>query len=188
MKIRLNLATKGLVSYRRFYAGSVLIAAVGGIVLLSLGWHVLRVRRANAELRARAETNRQLMANLMQRHEELDHYFNEPDKKRLHERAAFLNTIIDGRSFNWTQMFMDLERIKPGGVRLVSISPEQKKGHVEVKLTVNAMSEEAKLQFLRALETSKVFSDIQLAGVHPPNANDRSNEEVIELSAIYSRT
>jgi Tfp pilus assembly protein PilN len=82
-------------------------------------------------------------------------------------------------------MFMDLERILPGGVRLVSIEPRQAKGHVEVKLTVGASSDDAKLKFLRALEESNQFSDIQLDSEVPGKAG---NQRVVELTAIYSRS
>src|SRR6202011_4060362 len=102
-----------------------------------------------------------------------------------HDHAAFLNSLIDGRSFNWTQMFMDLERILPGGVRLVSIELRQAKGHVEVKLTVGASSDDAKLKFLRALEESHQFSDIQLDSELPAKTG---NQRVVELTAVYSRS
>jgi len=55
-------------------------------------------------------------------------------------------------------MFMDLEKILPNGVRLLSIEPAHEKGRVYLRLQVAAISDEAKLQFLpRAGE----FSGIQ---------------------------
>ena len=186
MRIRLNLATKPLVTHRRFLAGSGLIILVAAIVFLALGWDVYSIRKANAELRVRTDENHKQMAILMQERDKLEKYFNQPDKKTLHDRAAFLNTIIDARSFDWTQMFMDIEHVMPGGVRLLSISPEQKKGHVEVKLAVASTSEEDKLKFLRALEGSREFSDVELINVHPPTQGG-NDQEVIELTVVYSR-
>ncbi len=65
-------------------------------------------------------------------------------------------------------MFMDLERILPGGVRVISIEPKQVQGRVQVKLSVGTSSDEAKLKFLRALEDSKEFTDIELQNEHAP--------------------
>jgi len=187
MRIRLNLATKPLVTHRRFLAGAGLIATVAAIAFLALGWDVYSIHKSNAELRNRTQGNRQQMAALMQQRDELERYFNQPDKRTLHDRAAFLNSIIDARSFDWTRMFMDLERVIPAGVRLLSISPEQTKGHVEVKLIVASTGEEDKLKFLRALEGSKEFTSIQLISVHPPTQVGNGDQEIIELTTVYSK-
>ena len=189
MRIRLNLATKTLETHRRFLAGAGLIAAVAGIIFLGLGWHVYSARRVDSELRARADKTRQEMARLETQRSELERYFSQKDIAELNARAAFINGMIDASSFNWTQMFMDLERVLPGGVRVVSIEPKQVEGHVAVKLTVGATSDEAELKFLRALEESREFTDVQVQGIHdvPPSANSSGDRKVIQLTTVYSR-
>ena len=151
MKVRLNLATKALETHRRFFAASGLIAVVTALVFLLLGWHVHSVRKADAELRVRAEKMRQERARLEVQRKDLEQFFGQKGIANLHDRASFINGFLDARSFNWTQMFMDLERVLPGGVRVVSIEPKQVKGRVEVKLTIGAATDEAKLKFLRAI-------------------------------------
>jgi type IV pilus assembly protein PilN len=190
MRVRLNLATKALETHRRFLAGAGLIAIVAGLAFLGLGWHVYSVRKVDAELRARTEKARQEMAKLEEQRRELEQYFGQKDIANLHERAAFINGIIDARSFNWTQMFMDLERILPGGVHVVSIEPKQTAGHVEVKLTVGATSDEAKLKFLRALEDSKEFTEVQVQNEHAPSqfGNQNGDQKVVQLTTVYSRS
>jgi type IV pilus assembly protein PilN len=130
------------------------------------------------------------MAQLESKRKDLEIYFGQKEIASLHDRAAFLNSIIDARSFNWTQMFMDLERILPGGVRVISIEPKQAGGRVEVKLTVGATSDDAKLKFLHALEESKQFKGIELQHEGPPNqANNQSGDQkIIQLTTVYSRT
>lgn len=190
MRIRLNVATKALETHRRFLAGAGLIAAVAGIVFLGLGWHVYSVRKVDSELRARADTTRQEMAKFETQRSELERYFSQKDIAELNARAAFINGIIDSSSFNWTQMFMDLERVLPAGVRVVSIEPKQVEGHVEVKLTVGATSNEAELKFIRALEDSKEFTEVQVQGIHAANqtGNQSGDQEVIQLTTVYSRS
>ena len=109
MKIRLNLATKALETHRRFLAGAGLTAVVAGLLFLGLGWHVYSARKVDYALRARTEKMRQEMAKLEAQRKELERYFSQKDIANLHDRAAFINTILDARSFNWTLMFMDLE-------------------------------------------------------------------------------
>ncbi len=190
MRVRLNLATRALETHRRFLAGAGLTAIFAGLAFLGLGWHVYSARKVDAALRARTERTRQELARLEVQRKDLERYFSQKDIANLHDRAAFINTILDGRSFNWTLMFMDLERILPGGVRVISIEPRQAAGHVELKLTVGAISDEAELKFLHALEESKEFTEVQVHNVHSPNSsgNLSGDQKVVQLTTFYSRT
>lgn len=190
MRVDLNLATKPLETHRRFLVGSGLIAVVASLALVFLTWHVYSVRKANAELRAHSEGIRRKMASLEAQRSELQRFFDQKENKELNARATFINSIIDERSFNWTQMFMDLEHILPGGVRVISVEPKQVQGHVEVKLNVGATSDEAWLKLLHALEESKAFSGVQVQSIRKPTpgGNQGGDQELVVLTTIYSRT
>ena len=189
MRVRLNLATKAQETHRRFLVVAGFVGVIAGILFLALGWHVYSIRNLDARLRAQSEATSRKIAELQAQRADLERFFNEPENAKLHDRAAFLNSLIDGRSFNWTQMFMDLERILPGGVRVVSIEPRQVKGRVEVKLTVGTSNDVAKLKFLRALEESRQFSGIELDSEHVPSKGTTAGDQkVVELTAVYSRS
>jgi type IV pilus assembly protein PilN len=188
MKVRLNLATKPLETHRKFVAASTLVGLVAVIVFLSLGWHVYLARKANAEMRAKSAKILQQVAELEQQRAALERFFALDENARLHDRAAFINSLIDARSFNWTLMFMDLERVLPAGVRVVSIEPKQEKGRIEVKFMIGATSDDAKLKFIKALEDSKTFSHIQVVGSHAPTPGAGGEQIIVELTAEYSRT
>ena len=189
MKVRLNLATNPLQTHRKFLAVSGLIGVFAAIICLALGWHVYSVRKSNETLRARAEAMRQEMTGLMEQRAEFERFFKEEQNAKLNERSTFLNALIDEQSLNWTQMFMDLEKIMPTGVRLVSIEPKHEKGQVKVTLQVGAISDEAKLKFLRALESSPSFKEIR---EDHENSIDPQPGELdhlqIQLTAVYSRS
>ncbi|HUC54945.1 MAG TPA: hypothetical protein VMR90_12915 [Candidatus Cybelea sp.] len=190
MKVRLNLATKVLTTHRRFMAGTGLTAVFALLAFLGLGWHVYSARKVHAEQRARTERMRLEMAKLEAQRRDLERYFSQKGIADLHDRATFINNILDARSFNWTLMFMDLERLLPGGVRVISIEPKQVGGHVEVKLTVGAANEEAELKFEHALESSKVFSEVQIETTRMSNStgNTAGDQKVVQLTTVYSRT
>ena len=190
MRVRLNLATKALETHRRFMAGSSLVAAVAGIVFVWLGWHVYTIRKGNAELRERTTEISQKMERLEMQRAELEQYFAQKDIASLHERASFLNSIIDARSFNWTRMFMDLEHVLPGGVHVVSIEPKQIDGRVQLKLTVGASSDDAEIKFLHALEDSNEFSEVRVVSDHRPSSSSTPSVDVkvVELTTVYSRS
>jgi type IV pilus assembly protein PilN len=188
MRVRLNLATKPLETHRKFVAGSTVVGFIAAIVFLSLGWHVYLARKANAEMRAKSAKILQQVAELDQQRAALERFFALDENAKLHDRAAFINSLIDARSFNWTLMFMDLEKVLPAGVRVVSIEPKQEKGHIEVKFTVGATSDEAKLKFIKALEDSKTFTHIELITVQRPTSGTSGDHIVVELKAEYLRT
>lgn len=188
MRVRLNLATKPLQTHRKFLAGSGLLGLAAAIVFLALGWHVYLARRANAEMRAKSEAILRQVLQLEQQRSSLQHFFGLEENAKLHDRAAFINNLIDARSFNWTLMFMDLERVLPAGVHVVSIMPAQDKGRVEVKFTVGATSDQAKLKFLKALEDSKSFTGIKLIDERVPAQHTGEDQVIVELIAEYSRT
>lgn len=181
------MATKPLESHRRFLLGAGFSAFVAAIVFVALGWHVYTVREAAAEDRARKEKISREYARYQEEGNDLKRFFEQKDIKGLKERAAFINGIIAVRSFNWTKMFMDLEHILPGGVRIISIEPKQVSGHVELNLTFGAADDDVKLKFLRALETSRQFSDVQVdSDVQPATGNGPSSDRVVHLSTFYS--
>lgn len=191
MKVRLNVATNPLQTHRKFLAVSGLISAVAGIVFLALGWHVYSARKSNEALRAKAAAVRQEMVGLMRQREELENFFKEEQNAKLNERSTFLNSLIDEQSLNWTQMFMDLEKILPIGVRLLSIEPGHDKGKVLVRLHVGAISDEAKLKFLRALENSPAFKEVREINEvfsEPQQGSADLDHLQIQLTAVYVRS
>jgi len=192
MKVRLNLATKALETHRRFLVGAGLAAFFAGAAFLGLGWHVYSARKADAELRARTERTRLEMAKLESQRKDLERYFGQKDIAELHDRAAFINTILDARGFNWTLMFMDLEHVLPGGVRVISIEPKQVSGRVELKLTVGTINDEAELKFEHTLEESKAFTEVRIQHVGTPSAgqggNQSADQKVVQLTTVYSRS
>jgi type IV pilus assembly protein PilN len=190
MKVRLNLATKALQTHRRFLVGAGLAGFFAAAAFLGLGWHVYTARKVDAEQRIRTQRMNQEMTRLESQRRDLERYFGQKDVKELHDRATFINGILDARAFNWTLMFMDLERILPGGVRVISIEPKQVAGRVEVKLTVGTINDEAELKFEHALEESKAFSEVRIQHVgSPPSGNNQSGDQrVVQLTTVYSRS
>ena len=162
MKVRLNLSTKPLETHRKFLAGAGILGVVAGLFFIGLGLHVYAVRRGDEVFRERVVAVRSEMVNLDRQRAELEQFFSRPENAKLHDRSAFLNTLIDEQSLNWTQMFMDLERTLPPGVRIVHIEPKLDKGIVTVHFVVGAANEEAKLKLLKSFENSSSFSHVEL--------------------------
>lgn len=185
MKVRLNLATSPLERNRRFVVFSTIIGSVGLIAMALLSWNVYSVRRANTAIRLEQARMESDMQTLRRQRTELEAFFNRPETIQRRDLSAFLNGLIAQRAFPWTQIFMDLERSLPDGVRVVSIEPRLAEDHLELRLTIGAKTDEGKLKFLKSLEDSRAFSDIQVLG---ENRTGRSGEDqvMMNLNARYS--
>ena len=186
MNVRLNLATNALQTHRKFLATSGLIGAIAAIVFVVLGWHVYSVRRAEEGIRVQQDQIRDEMAGLEHQRQELEQFFKRPENAKLHDRSEFLNTLIDQQSMNWTQMFMDLEKIVPAGVRVLNIEPKHEKGRVQVRFQIGAVSEEAKNKFVRGLEDSSVFTNVSETGERYADTSTPGPDRLlVELTVEY---
>jgi Tfp pilus assembly protein PilN len=187
MYVRLNLATNPLLSHRRFLAGSAVLGVLGFLLLLGLGWRAYNLRKAEENFRARESKIDKEMATVEQQREELQRYFAQQEAAGFQDHAKFVVGVLQARSINWTQMFMDLERILPPGVRVVRIEPKLDKGIVTVHFVVGATSEETKLKLLKSFENSAAFSHVALQSERAatqPGADPLTIEFVAEYSNI----
>src|SRR5215470_13159085 len=162
MYARLNLATRPLVSHRRFFVGATLVGALGILLFLGLGWRFYVVLKAEEDLRARSsKVQKELNAVEVQRRE-LERYFEQQNALGFQEHAKFVVGVLQARSINWTQMFMDLEKTLPPSVHVVHIQPKLDKGVVTVHFTVGAANQESKIKLLQAFEDSQSFTHVEL--------------------------
>jgi Tfp pilus assembly protein PilN len=186
MKIRLNVATQPLESHRRFIAGSVVLGLVGLVALVVLSTSVVRALRENRGQRAEISGYRDQLAQMETQRRQLSSFFDSPQTKTVVDRATFLNSLIDQRTFPWTKIFTDLEKVLPAGVRVVSIAPQMRKGEVDVKLAVGAMSTASANAFLKALQSSPAFSQLRVRDETRTQGNDQQDQLLIQLEAVYS--
>jgi hypothetical protein len=72
---------------------------------------------------------------------------------------------------------------------LLSIEPKHEKGQVQVKLLVGAISDEAKLKLLRALEASPAFAHVEEVRESTVTSSTPGPDRLqIEITAVYTRS
>jgi type IV pilus assembly protein PilN len=163
MRISVNLANRPFVELRPLFAKLRLAMVV--LALLSVAfWVALRslnekARVAQAKMDAlKAETQRyqhERQVNEARMHQ--------PQNMAVLERSQFLNAVFARKSFSWTAVMMDLEKVLPTGVQVTNIDPQiTKEGDVNIRLRVSGDRERAVL-LVRNLETSQRFLQPRLA-------------------------
>jgi Tfp pilus assembly protein PilN len=186
MKVRLNLATSPLESNRRFTLGAWGVGCVAFMALLALSHNAYSDWRSDKVFRTRQAALESQIATLQLERRNLSSFFENADTVKRRQRAAYLNSLIQQRAFPWIKIFMDLERILPEGARVVSIEPKLSGDNVQLRVLVGATSDESKLKFLKALETSAEFSHIELQSESRPSRPDQTDRVLLELQAQYS--
>jgi Tfp pilus assembly protein PilN len=186
MKVRLNLSTAPLESNRRFALSAGVIGTLAVVALIVLSLRTYSVWQNDKELRARQDAVEQQIARLQQQRQSLSDFFENTQTVQRRQRAAYLNSLIQQRAFPWIKIFMDLERILPEGARVVSIEPKLAADTVQLTFLVGAVSDESKLKFLKALESSPEFSHIELLSESRPARADQFDHIMLSLQAQYS--
>ena len=106
-----------------------------------------------------------------------------PQNRETLERSRFLNGLITRKAFSWTQLFMDLEKIMPPRVRVVSLQPEAAENQMSVRLLVEGDSRERALDLVRRMEESERF---RLARVKSERGKEDSGLIQLEIVAFYA--
>ena len=163
MRISVNLATKPFVELRPLFARLRIAMLALGLLAIGLGFW-LHAQNAKASV-AQARMN-ELKAKTLafqQERQRNEARMRQPQNMAVLERSQFLNSVFERKSFSWTAVMMDLERVLPTGVQVTSIEPViTKEGVVNIRLRVSGDRDRA-VQLVRNLENSQRFVTPRLA-------------------------
>jgi type IV pilus assembly protein PilN len=158
MRISVNLATHPFVELRPLFArlrlamGALAVLAVG----LAIGLHFLSAQAKVAEAQMDG-LQAQTQAFQMERQSN-ENRMHQPQNRAVLSRSQFLNDLFKRKSFSWTAVMMDLERVLPTGVQVTSIDPETApEGDVNIRLRVNTLDRDRAVDLVRNLERSQRF-------------------------------
>jgi len=163
MRISVNLATRPFIELRPLLAKLRLVAI--GLALLAVAL-TFALRSLSAKARAAEAQMNALKAktqNFLQERQRNEARMRQPQNMAVLERSQFLNALFARKSFSWTAVMMDLERVLPVGVQVTSIEPATSKtGEVSIRLRVSGDRDRA-VDLVRNLERSQRFVSPRLA-------------------------
>jgi type IV pilus assembly protein PilN len=175
MRISVNLATRPFVELRPLFAR--LRLAMGVLAVLAVGFgfwlHALNAKASVAEAKMNDLKAKTTQFQLERAANEAR--MQQPQNMAVLERSQFLNAVFARKSFSWTAVMMDLEKVLPTGVQVTSIEPAiTKEGDVNIRLRVSGDRDRA-VQLVRNLETSQRFLAPRLAGEQAMTAETTRN-------------
>ena len=163
MRISVNLATRPFVELRPLFARLRLAMVALAVVAVALGFwlHALNVRAKAAQ--AQMDARKAKTQEFQHERQVNEARMRQPQNMAVLERSQFLNELFANKSFSWTAVMMDLEKVLPTGVQVTSIEPViAKDGDVTIRLRVSG-DRERTVQLVRNLETSQRFLQPRLS-------------------------
>jgi type IV pilus assembly protein PilN len=186
MRISVNLATRPFVELRPLFARLRLAMGVLAVLAIGLGFalHSLsaKAKVAQAKMDGLKAKTRQFQQERLTNESRM----HQPQNVAVLERSQFLNAVFAWKSFSWTAVMMDLEKVLPTGVQVTSIEPAiSKEGDVTIRLRVSG-DRDRTVQLVRNLETSQRFLSPRLASeqAQTQEANRSVNAAVVAPGAV----
>jgi len=162
MRIQINLSSRPYQDERLFNrtrgsapAFAILFTAL--MVYISVR-HYVNTQREWAQAR---ETQAKL-ADLKKEEAQARQILAQPENRGTRDRSNFLNAAIMRKSFSWTRLMEDMERVMPSGLRVVAIAPGIEQNHFVLKLQVQGEERESAVALLRNMEKSTHFQSPRL--------------------------
>jgi type IV pilus assembly protein PilN len=172
MRLDINLASQPYEDARQFWMrwGSALgLAAFFTLILLTLtvtGWFNARRDRSTISSLHKRISDRDVMR------QEAEEFLNRQENRATRDDSQFLNELIERKSFSWTRVLEDLEKVMPARVHLVSISPElDEENQLALKMTVAGDSRDKAIELARRMEDSHRFTQTYIESEHRDQAS-----------------
>ena len=160
IKIDANLASRPFVNHRKFYM------TVGGLLLLLFGisyWNLASYRSTRArrsQVNERLNSDRARFDALGREQEKVLARLQTPETAEFLDRLEHVNQLIRRRTFSWTQLLNDLERLTPANLQIVTIKPQIAGKGIVIEIVANGRSSQDNVQFVSNLESSGKFFDV----------------------------
>lgn len=157
---RLNLSTRPFYNDRAVHVVLGVLALALVLVTVLNAQAVVNLSRRQTELRTSIGADEARVADLRQRATALRAQLRQDELEAVLAGAREANTLIDRRTFSWTELFNHLEATLPGDVMLTSVRPQVEPDGINVAIGVRGKSTEAVDRFLRQLEATGAFSQL----------------------------
>jgi type IV pilus assembly protein PilN len=158
MRLDINLASRPYEDARQFWLrwgtglGTLAAVTLGLVAITVSGWYDARLDRA-----VLAKQQAEISA-LDRKRAQAEEFLNRPENRATRDASQFLNELIVRKSFSWTRVLEDLEKVMPPRVHLVSIHPElDEDNQLALKIDVAGSSPDRCIELAHRMEESQRF-------------------------------
>jgi hypothetical protein len=158
--LRTNLSTRPFYNERAVH----LLLGLVAVLVLALTavnvYEILQLSRQNTELTARIDRDRSEADRLAREAVRIRRGINEDELQVVVAAAREANSIIDQRTFSWTQFFNVIEANMPPDVMLRAVQPSVQNEDTRVSMVAIGRRAEDIDEFIEKLEASGAFDGL----------------------------
>ncbi len=164
MKIAVNLASRPYEDEGRFYRqwGTALMLVAlftAFMVFISIRHYQNSQREWESARQAQAK-----LAELKRESQQAQVVLARPENRGTRDESQFLNSAILRKSFSWTKLMEDMEKVMPAGLRVTSIAPTiDQRNRFTLKVEVEGETRDTAVELLRNMEKSPHFRSPQIS-------------------------
>ena len=184
MRLNINLATRPYEDVRKFLARWGTLTALLAVITAGLLYLAISNWRSSRTINSQIAEYQAKIDGLEKDRTNAADTLNKPENKAVAGTSRFFNDVIQRKSLSWTRVFMDLERIMPNGLRVLSITPElNKDNQLIIRLQVGGNSHEKAVDLVHRMEESSTFRRPQL---HSENVIQGAGDNIqFEITSQY---
>ena len=163
MRLDINLATRPYEDAREFWARWGLgVGLLGVLTLVLLGWAVRGWTHAGRDRHNIGQLQEQIAERDNER-AKAQAFLDMSINRSTRDQSQFLNGLIQRKSFSWTRVFEDLERVMPPNLHVVSLRPElNEQNQMQLDMRVAGDTRAAAVELVHRMEGSRHFQGAQL--------------------------
>lgn len=163
MRIAVNLASRPYEDegqfYRQWGTGLALAALFTAFMVFISVRHYQDSQR---EWESARQTQARL-AELKKESAQAQQVLARPENRGTRDQSQFLNNAILRKSFSWTKLMEDMEKVMPAGLRVTSIAPAMdQRNRFTLKFEVEGENRDTAIELLRNMERSPHFRSPQI--------------------------
>jgi type IV pilus assembly protein PilN len=184
MRLNINLASRPYEDAGRFFLMWIpvtLALLLLAIFTTTLAWHRHQESR---NVRGQLAEKQQQIAQLDKEYNNARTTLDLPENSGTRDQSEFLNELFRLKSFSWTKVLSDLEKVMPSGVQVVSIKPQiNQKGQVEFTLVVATEKREDAIELARRMEGSPRFFQPSIRAEHAKK-DTKDNRQMLTVDIV----
>jgi Tfp pilus assembly protein PilN len=158
--LRTNLSTRPFYNERAVHFVIAVIAALVLALTLLNAQKLIRLSRHNTELSSRIASQRSEAERLTREATRIRHGIDPKELALVAAEAREANTLIDQRTFSWTDFFNQIETTLPPDVMLTAVRPTVTEAGTSVSMVALARNADDFAEFMEKLEATGAFDHV----------------------------
>ncbi|HZS27665.1 MAG TPA: hypothetical protein VFB76_10575 [Candidatus Angelobacter sp.] len=158
MRVNINLASQRYEAVKQFYVrwgAAIGFTSILTVLLIVLAWFNYT---GSVKSGTRVRELQQKITSLEKERAQAEEISNRPENHDVTAQKNYWNKQITRRTFSWTQLFNDLQRIMPPRAFVSSVHPEiTQDNRLKLTLTIKADKHDNALELVQKMEKSERF-------------------------------